>query len=64
MSDLYGTDFLLWTERQAQLLREHATCDIANRRLDWPSLAEAIESIGASQKSQTEQNPVTRCQLT
>lgn len=51
MSDLYDTDFLQWTERQAQLLRQRAAAgEIANDGLDWRNLAEEIESVGASQK--------------
>jgi hypothetical protein len=49
MSDLYDTDFLQWTERQAELLRRRAET-ANNDELDYLNLAEEIESVGASQK--------------
>jgi hypothetical protein len=51
MSDLYDTDFLQWTEQQAQLLRRRAET-ANNDDLDYQNLAEEIESAGASQKRQ------------
>jgi len=49
MSELYDTDFLRWTEQQAQLLRQRAEA-ANNDQLDYRNLAEEIESVGASQK--------------
>ncbi len=47
----YDEDFTLWTERQAQLLRQRAAAGkISNDGLDWLHLAEEIESVGISQK--------------
>lgn len=47
MSDLYETDFLLWTERQAELLRRRAAGELVNDAdLDWPNIAEEIDSSG------------------
>jgi hypothetical protein len=44
-TDLYDTDFFLWTQAQAALLRDGKARD-----LDWSNLAEEIESVGRSQK--------------
>jgi hypothetical protein len=49
-SDLYDQDFLLWTEREAGLLR--AAAGRSNEPLDWDNLAEEVESLGRSQVSE------------
>ena len=50
MSDLYDDDILLWSERQAELLRRRAAGELVNEaELDWPNLAEEIEDVGRSQ---------------
>ena len=49
MSDLYDTDFVRWTEQQAQSLRRRAET-ANNDELDYLNLAEEIESVGVSQK--------------
>ena len=49
MSDLYDTDILLWSERQAQLLRRRVAGELVNDNdLDWPNIAEEIEDVGRS----------------
>jgi hypothetical protein len=49
MSD-YDTDILLWSERQGDLLRRRAAGDLVNdAELDWPNIAEEIESVGREQ---------------
>jgi hypothetical protein len=49
MSD-YDTDILLWSERQSDLLRRRATGELVNdAELDWPNIAEEIESVGREQ---------------
>jgi Domain of unknown function DUF29 len=49
MSD-YDTDILLWSERQADLLRRRAAGELVNEAaLDWPNIAEEIESVGNEQ---------------
>jgi hypothetical protein len=49
MSD-YDTDVLLWSERQAELLRRRAAGELVNEAdLDWPNIAEEVESVGRSQ---------------
>ena len=50
MSDLYEDDILLWSERQAELLRRRAAGELVNdAELDWPNIAEEIEDVGKSQ---------------
>ena len=44
--DLYERDFVLWTEEQAEHLRQAARTG-SNLSLDWDNLAEEIESLGA-----------------
>jgi hypothetical protein len=48
-SELYDQDFLLWTEEQATALRRARD---SNLPLDWENLAEEIESLGASQRTE------------
>jgi hypothetical protein len=50
-AELYDEDFLLWTQQQAKLLREAAERRV-NFPLDWENLAEEIESLGKSQRSE------------
>jgi Domain of unknown function DUF29 len=46
----YDTDILLWSERQSELLRRRATGELVNDAdLDWPNIAEEIESVGREQ---------------
>src|SRR5439155_1413468 len=47
VSELYDRDFFLWTQEQATALR--AVKD-SNLPLDWDNLAEAIESLGKSDR--------------
>ena len=49
MSD-YDTDILLWSERQGELLRRRAAGELVNdAEVDWPNVAEEIESVGRAQ---------------
>ena len=51
MSDLYEEDIVLWSERQAELLRRRAAGELVNEaELDWPNIAEEIESVGDEQR--------------
>lgn len=51
MSD-YDADILMWSERQGDLLRRRAAGELVNdAELDWPNIAEEIESVGRSQLS-------------
>jgi Domain of unknown function DUF29 len=50
MSD-YGTDVLAWSAEQAALLRRRAAGELVNdSALDWPNIAEEIESVGQSER--------------
>lgn len=50
MSDtLYHHDFLAWTERQAEALRQAAGGG-SDLPVDWQNLAEEIESVGRSER--------------
>ncbi len=49
MSDLYEADFLLWSERQADLLRRIAAGERVNDQVDWENVVEEIESVGRSE---------------
>jgi hypothetical protein len=52
MNDLYDTDVLLWSERQAALLRRRAAGELINEaELDWPHVAEEIEALGKSERA-------------
>ncbi|MHB1531376.1 DUF29 domain-containing protein [Acidithiobacillus sp.] len=46
---LYETDFLAWTEAQAEALRTRQAAS-----LDWVNLLEEVESMGASQRRDLE----------
>src|ERR1700683_1302065 len=49
MSD-YDTDILTWSEHQAALLRRRAADELVKEaELDWPNIAEEIESVGREQ---------------
>src|SRR6185312_8151370 len=48
--DLYDSDIVAWSERQGALLRRLAEGErIKSNELDWPNIAEEIESVGQSQ---------------
>jgi len=49
VSELYDHDFMLWTEQQAAALRGAKD---SNLPLDWENLAEEIESLGKSQRTE------------
>jgi hypothetical protein len=48
-NELYDQDFVLWTEEQAAALR---CASDSNLPLDWENLAEEIESLGKSQRTE------------
>ena len=50
-STLYEADFVRWTTEQANALRDLARVG-SNLALDWENLAEEIESLGRSQRSE------------
>jgi Domain of unknown function DUF29 len=53
MSD-YDTDILVWSERQADLLRRVAAGEPVNETPDWPNIIEEIESVGSEQRHAVE----------
>jgi Domain of unknown function DUF29 len=48
MGDLYETDIYEWSAHQAALLRRVAAGERVND-VDWPNIAEEIESVGKSE---------------
>ena len=46
VSDLYEADIVIWSERQADLLRRHAAGEWVSDQVDWANVAEEIESVG------------------
>src|SRR4051794_15827631 len=50
MSELYDVDVYEWSQQQAALLRRRAAGKLGNEaELDWPNIAEEIESVGSEQ---------------
>ncbi len=49
MSDLYDADILVWSERQADLLRQIDAGQRPNETPDWAHIAEEIEDVGRAQ---------------
>jgi hypothetical protein len=57
MDDMYETDVLQWSERQAALLRRLAAGErINSAEVDWPNVIEEIESVGNEQRFVCESN--------
>ena len=46
----YGTDLVLWSREQADLLRRMAAGERVNDQVDWENVAEEIESLGNSDR--------------
>jgi len=53
MTTLYDADILLWSERQAALLRRVAAGERPND-LDWDNVIEEVESVGRSELQSVE----------
>ena len=47
--ELYDADVLLWSERQAELLRRLAAGERVNDQVDWGNVIEEVESVGSEQ---------------
>ena len=48
MGELYEADVFEWSQHQAELLRRRAAGELVNEaELDWPNIAEEIESVGS-----------------
>ncbi len=56
MSDLYDSDLVIWSERQADLLRRVAAGKAPNEAPDWANIIEEIESVGSGQLHAVESN--------
>ncbi len=50
MGDLYDTDIVIWSQRQAELLRRMAAGERVNDQVDWENVAEEIEALGISDR--------------
>ena len=50
----YDTDILIWSERQADLLRRVAAGERINDQVDWKNVIEEIESVGNEQRHAVE----------
>ncbi|WP_428532202.1 DUF29 domain-containing protein [Rhodopila sp.] len=50
----YDTDILVWSERQADLLRKVAAGERINDQVDWENVIEEIESVGDEQRHAVE----------
>jgi len=51
VSERYDEDIVLWSERQADLLRRLAAGErVNNGELDWLNLAEEIQAVGRSER--------------
>ncbi len=46
----YGTDLVLWSREQAELLRRMAAGERVNNQVDWEHVAEEIEALGNSDR--------------
>jgi hypothetical protein len=49
MGHLYDQDLVLWSQEQAQAIREEGQRG-SNARIDWENVAEEIESLGKSDR--------------
>ena len=50
-TDLYSEDFVLWSDRQAQLLRRVAGGEQVNDRVDWTNIIEEIEGLARNARN-------------
>jgi len=50
MGDLYYTDVVIWSERQAALLRRMAAGERVNDQNDWANVAEEIDALDISDR--------------
>src|SRR4051794_26282503 len=59
VSDLYDSDILLWSERQAELLRRRAAGELVNdAEVDWENVAEEVADVGRSERNAVESHLV------
>jgi hypothetical protein len=51
MDELYDADLVSWSRQQAELLRRRADgYGVNDGRIDWPNLAEEIDSLGRAEE--------------
>jgi Domain of unknown function DUF29 len=58
-TDLYDTDFVRWSERQADLLRRVANGERINDQVDWDNVIEEIESLARRDRQELHNRVVT-----
>ena len=51
MGDLYETDVVAWSERQASLLRRIAAGETINDQIDWANIIDEVETVGRSERA-------------
>jgi hypothetical protein len=51
MNDLYESDIVLWSERQADLLRRVAAGEKINDQVDWSNIIDEVETVGRSERA-------------
>lgn len=51
---LYDADILIWSERQAELLRRLAAGERVNDDVDWANVIDEVESVGRSELNAVE----------
>ena len=49
-NEAYNEDFVVWSKRQAGLLRRVAAGEAVNEAPDWPNLIEEIEGLATAQR--------------
>src|SRR5690242_9861574 len=52
--DLYDTDILVWSERQADLLRRLAAGERVNADVDWDNVIDEVETVGRAELNAVE----------
>ena len=55
-SDTYNIDTVRWSEQQAAQLRRQAADEMLNDQLDWENIAQEIEGLAKSERSQLAKN--------
>ena len=58
----YDTDFVLWADEQAGLLRRRAGGEMVNDGFDWEHLAEEIEGVARNDRHEVVSRMATICQ--
>ena len=61
MSDLYETDVVTWSDRQADLLRRIAAGERVNDQVDWENVIEEIADVRKRYEDEIENRLTTLC---